>query len=269
MGIHFLAGRNFASSDTVEEAKLNKVVVNEAFVRKFLSGRSPLGERFATGRRFVKPEYEIIGVVNDTKYRSLREVPPPIFYTYDFGPHAYPDTFILHVRTFGDPRTIIEPVRERVRSIDAQVPVYEVGTLSQEVDRSLWQERLLVSLTSCFGIFSLLLSAIGIYGILAYFVARRQREIGIRMALGARPQHVIGLLTVRVIPLLAVGVLAGAVLSAGMSGWVRSVLYGVQPLDFGSDLAALSLLVAIGIGATAVPALRAMRVNPSSTLRQE
>lgn len=269
MGIHFLAGRIFASSDAFEQGKLNKVVVNEAFVRKFLSGRSALGERFATGQRFIKPEYEIIGVVNDTKYRSLREIPPPIFYTYDFGPHAYPDTFILHVRTEGDPRTIIEPVRKLLRSIDPQVPLYQVGTLSQEVDRSLWQEQLLVALTSCYGIFSLLLSGIGIYGTLAYFVARRQREIGLRMALGAQPHHVIRLVTLRVIPLLGIGVLAGAALSTFMSAWVRNLLYAVRPFDIGSDLAAVLLLAAIGIGATAVPAYRAMRVDPSSTLRQE
>ncbi len=95
MGIRFLAGRNFAPSDTFEQGKLNKTIVNAAFVRKFLNGRNALGERFATGQRFLNPEFEIIGVVNDTKYRSLREIPPPIFYTYDFGPHSYPDTFIL------------------------------------------------------------------------------------------------------------------------------------------------------------------------------
>jgi predicted permease len=101
MAIHFLAGRNFAAADAFEPGKLNKVVVNEAFVHKFLSGRSALGERFATGQRFVNPEYEIIGVVNDIKYRSLREIPPPIYYVYDFGPHAYPATFILHVKNRG------------------------------------------------------------------------------------------------------------------------------------------------------------------------
>jgi predicted permease len=254
MGIHFLAGRNFASSDTFEQGKLNKVVVNAAFVRKFLAGRSALGERFATGQRFVNPECEIIGVVNDTKYRSLREIPPPIFYTYDFGPHAYPDTFILHVRTEGDPLTIIKPVRKVLRAIDPQVPLYQVATLSQEVDRSLWQECLLMALTSCFGIFSLLLSGSGIYGILAYFAVRRHREIGVRMALGAQPCDVFRLMMQRVSPLLGIGVLAGAALSWLLSSLVRGLLYGVQPFDIGSDLAALLLIGVIGTGAIAVPA---------------
>jgi hypothetical protein len=264
-----LAGRNFASSDAVEQGKLNNVVVNEAFMRKFLNGHSALGQRFATGQRFAKPEYEIIGVVNDTKYRSLREIPPPIVYVYDFGPHAYPDTFILHVRTEGDPRTIIEPVRELLKSIDPQVPLYQVATLSQEVDRSLWQERLLVALTSCFGIFSLFLSGIGIYGILAYFVVRRQREIGLRMALGAHPYHVIRLIMQRVIPLLGIGILLGAALSSFMSALVRNLLYGVQPFDIGSDLTAILLVGLIVIGAITIPAFRAIHVDPSSTLRQE
>jgi len=95
MGIHLLAGRNFGRFDMAEEGKLGRAIVNQAFVRKFLNGRNPLGVKFGTGRQFVKPEYEIIGVVNNAKYRSLREVPPPIYYTYGFGPNAYPDPFIL------------------------------------------------------------------------------------------------------------------------------------------------------------------------------
>jgi hypothetical protein len=264
-----VAGRNFALADTFEQGKLNKAVVNEAFVRKFLNGRNALGATFATGRRFVKPEFEVIGVVNDTKYRSLREIPPPIFYTYDFGRHSYPDTFILHVRTEGDPRAVIQPVREVLRSIDSEVPLYQIATLSQEVDRSLWQERLLVALTSCFGLFALLLSGIGIYGVLAYFVARRQREIGVRMALGAQSHDVIWLLTHRVVPMLAVGVLSGAAFSAVASTWTRSLLYGVQSFDLTSDAAAVLLLLGIGIGAAALPAVRALRLDPSSVLRQE
>jgi putative ABC transport system permease protein len=149
------------------------------------------------------------------------------------------------------------------------VPLYQVGTLSQEVDRSLWQERLLVALSSCFGIFSLLLSGLGVYGILAYFVARRQREIGVRMALGAKPYHVIRLIALRVIPMLGVGVLAGTVLSRFVSAWARNLLYEVQPLDISIDLAAILLLVAIGLAASVVPAFRVMRVDPSSTLRHE
>ncbi len=269
MGIHFLAGRDFSESENPEEDKLNTVIVNAAFVRKFLNGQNPLGRQFGTGRRFIKPQYEIIGVVSDTKYRSLREVPPPILYTCDFGPKAYPDTFILHVRSHGDPHAVIQPVRELLKSIDPEVPLYQVATLSEEVDRSLWQERLLVVLTSCFGIFALLLSAIGLYGILAYFVAQRQREIGLRMALGANSGHVIRLIAGRIIPTLALGAAAGLALSWLARAWVGSVLYGVKAYDPWSTSAALVLIFTVGTGGAMAPTLRAIRVDPSLTLRQE
>jgi predicted lysophospholipase L1 biosynthesis ABC-type transport system permease subunit len=245
------------------------VVVNEAFVHKFVEGKQPIGETFATGRRFVKPTYEIIGVVGDTKYRSLREVPPPIYYTDDYGPKEYPDAFILHVRSSGDPHVIIGPVRQLVRSIDAELPLFQVDTLAEEVDQSLWQERLLVVLTCCFGAFTLSLSAIGLYGILAYFVARRQQEIGLRMALGADSRDVIWLMAQRVLPTLALGVVSGAALSWVASSWVRSLLYGVLPFDPVTFVGAILLLIGIGIGGAVMPTVRAIRVDPSSTLRQD
>ena len=269
MGIHLLMGRNFGLSDQVEEGKPDKVIVNEAFVQKFLNGRNPLGAKFDTGRQFVKPEHEIIGVVNDTKYRSLHEVPPPIYYLYGFGPNAYPDAFILHIRSHGDPHAIVEPVRRVLRSIDPEVPIYQTATLSEEIDQSLWQERLLVALTSCFGVFALSLSAIGVYGILVYFVARRQQEIGLRMALGANSRHVIWLVVRRVVPILSLGILAGMGMSALAGAWVRSLLYGVPPIDPMTNITAILLLLTIGLGGAVIPALRALRVDPSSTLRQE
>jgi hypothetical protein len=272
MGIRLLEGRGFGDADRQEEGKIARVIVNEAFVQRFLAGHSPIGRQFAAslsvGKEF-EPQYEIIGVVNDTKYRSLREVPPPIYYTYGFGPKAYPDTFILHVRTHGDPRAIIQPMRKLLLSIDPTVQFYQVATLSEEVDRSLWQERLLVALASSFGVFAMTLSAIGLYGILAYFVSARHREIGLRMALGAESGQVIWLVIQRVIPALAAGILGGAGLSLLASQWIRSILYGVQPFDPWSTSAALLLLIAIGTSAAAAPILRALRTDPASTLRQE
>jgi hypothetical protein len=267
MGIHLLAGRTFGPTDTAKERGLKKAIVNAAFVHTFLNGRNPLGEKFGTGKRFVKPQYEIIGVVNDTKYRSMRENPPPIFYTNDFGPVAYPDSFILHVRSHGDPHGIIEPVRRSLMSIDPELPLYEIATLTEEVDRSLWQERLLVALASCFGTFALSLSAIGLYGILAYFVTRRQREIGVRMALGASAWDVVWLVATRMIPILGVGVLCGEALSWFASAFLLTLLYSVSRTDPASYAGAGLLLLTIGLAGIALPALRAMRVDPSSSLR--
>ena len=269
MGIHLLDGRAFRASDVSEEGKLSEVIVNEAFVRKFLGSRNPLGQQFATGQRFEKPEYEIVGVVNDTKYRSLREIPPPIFYVCGFGPKQYPDAFRLHVRTQGDPRALIQPIRGLLKSIDPDVPLYQAGTLSEEVDQSLWQERMLVSLTSCFGAFALLLSAAGLYGMLAYFVARRRREIGLRMALGANARSVIVLVGQRVMPTLATGLSAGAALSWLARSLVSSMLYGVQPFDQWAASVTVLLLAVAAMGAAVLPVLRAVRVDPAVALRED
>jgi ABC-type antimicrobial peptide transport system permease subunit len=160
-------------------------------------------------------------------------------------------------------------MRELLRSIDPEVPFYQVATLSEEVDRSLWQERLLVAIASSFSVFAMTLSAIGLYGIMAYFVTGRRREIGLRMALGAPLGHVIWLVSKRMVPTMTAGALAGVALSLLAGTCVRSLLYGVQPFDLWSTSLALLLLIAIGIGAAASPVLRAIRVDPASTLREE
>jgi predicted permease len=270
MGMHLIAGRELKDDDLEEEGKTSHVVVNQAFVRKFLSGQNdPLGKQFSIGKEYAKPGYEIVGVVNDTNYRSLREVPPPVMYSYGLGPKKYPDTFVLHVRSRGNPREMIQRVLALVKSSDPQMPVYEVAALTDDIERSLWQERLLVALASGFGAFAIALGAIGLYGILAHFVAGRRREIGLRMALGAEPRRVIWLVVQRIVPAVAGGILAGAALSWLSGRWLASLLYGVQPFDPTSMIAALALLLAAGIAAAAIPVIRAIRLDPASTLRQE
>ena len=164
---------------------------------------------------------------------------------------------------------MIEPVRRLLNSIDPDLPLYEVATLSEEVDRSLWQERLVAALTSSFAAFALLLSAIGLYGILAYFVSRRQQEIGLRMALGADSRQVIWLVVRRVVPTIAIGLITGIALSWSAGALVRSLLYGVPAFDLSVETPATALLLAIGIAGSAVPTFRAIRVDPSSALRQD
>jgi predicted permease len=269
MGMHLIAGRELTEADRAEQGKIANVVVNEAFARHFFGGQNPLGRQFATGRQFVKPMFEIVGVVNDTKYRSLREIPPPIFYSYDFGLQPYPDTFVLHVRTHGDPRAIIQPIRRLVQSIDPAMPMYQIATLSEEIDRSLWQERSLSALGACFGAFAAALAGVGIYGILAHFVAGRRREIGVRMALGARAANLVWLVARRVLPPVAGGIAAGAVASFAASTWVRSLLYGIEPSDARSSSAAVALLLITAVAAAAAPVWRVLRLDPAATLRQE
>lgn len=269
MGIRLLAGRELEEGDRSEEGKIANVVVNQAFAHKFFEGQDPLGREFAFGKEFVKPQYRIVGMVNDTKYRSLREIPPPIFYQYTLGPKQFPDTFILHVRTHGDPRLIMAPVRALVRSLDPAMPLYQVATMAEEVDRSLWQERTLAMLGATFGVFGAALSGVGIYGILAHFVAGRRKEIGLRMALGAPRARLIWLVSNRVAAPVCGGIIAGALIAAAAGAWVRSLLYGVEPMDPRSSGLTLILLFAAAIAAAAVPVLRALRVEPASTLRNE
>jgi ABC-type antimicrobial peptide transport system permease subunit len=156
-----------------------------------------------------------------------------------------------------------------LRTIDPELPLYQVATVSDEVDDSLWQERLLAALTSCFGAFALALSAIGLYGIMAHFVGQREREIGLHMALGANSREVVHLVVRRVIPALGMGILAGAALSWLASAWVRSLLFGVQAFDPVTGGATILLFAVIGSGAAILPALRAIGVDPVVTLREQ
>jgi len=259
-----LAGREFAPSDT-QDAQPQPMVVNEEFVRRFLSTRSPIGARLGA----FNSEREIVGVVGDSYYRSLRETPPPIAYTMSFGPEMMPNAFVLYVRTSTSPVAIIEPIRKLMRSIDPAIPVYDASTLSAEVQRSLWRERLVVALARSFAVFAVVVSAIGLYGVLAYFVAQRRREIGIRLALGAAAAHVTRTVSRCIAMVLIVGFVAGIGIFAIASYWLRSLLFGVSftdPLILGASL----LLVLIMAGAAAgVPIYRALQIDPASTLKSE
>jgi predicted permease len=266
MGIHIVSGRALNRQDG-PPLKPVPVVVNQAFSMRFYQGRSPLGQVFANGAKWVEPQFQIVGVVNDTKYRSLREIPPPVFYSL-VTPSRYSAVF-LHVRTTGDARALIPAVDKLLASIDPRVPFYQEGTLEDDIDRSLWQERMLVALGVAFGGFAVVLAVIGLYGILAYFIAGRRREIGLRMALGAVPWNIGVLLLKQLLPPVVIGLAAGAAISLTGRIWVRSLLYDVSPSDPHSLAFALGVVLSIALTALAVPAWRALRVDPASTLREE
>ena len=268
MGIHFVAGHGFGPGDA-EAPKPEPVVVNQTFVNKFFSGQNPLGRTFGSGRKFISSDFRIIGVVNDTKYRSLREVPPPVFYQDGLGPKAYDQTFILHVRARSEPESVIPEVRTLLHSIDPRVPLYEISTMKEDTEHSLWEEHMLVLLATVFGIFAVALAAIGLYGILAYFVAARRREIGVRIAVGARPSHVCVLLGRQLSAAVLIGLIGGAGLSYIAGTWVRSLLYQVGQIDPWSIEVALAIVFAVVATAAALPMWRALRLDPASTLRQE
>ncbi len=275
MGMHILAGRDFTWSDEnhmfseERKRKLTNVIVNEAFVRHFFPGQDALNKLIGyTGQDgLATPEDQIIGIVSNAKYRSLREQIPPTVY----GPvvKGFDSDFILHLRTHGDPISLIAPVRQVLRSLDPELPFIEVRTLRQEVDTSLWQERLLAWLSTLFGCFAALLAGIGLFGALDFSVKAKTREIGIRAALGATPRRVVQLLLGETLPPLAGGTVLGIALYLVSARWIRQLLYNVAPSDpmaFGS---ALAFLAGVALVATVPLLWRAVRIDPASALRQE
>jgi predicted permease len=271
MGMRLLAGRIFTG---VEELRVRpgKVVVNQMFAQRYFPGADPLGKRFGKSApdHPASPDFEIIGVVNDAKYRSLRQPIQPMLY----DPDPYNGgLLVVHVRTRANPEDVIAPVRQAVASLDRAMPIIEIDTLAGEVDASSSGERLTAILGSIFAALAVLLSAAGIFGLLAYAVAQRQREIGIRMALGARPGNIRGLIGRQALAMVVMGLLAGLASSqiiARITGpLIASLLYGVSPADFRSLASAAAIVLGMAAAAAAIPAARATRLDPAAALRDD
>ena len=265
--IPILLGRDFRPSD--DQGANNVGIINERFAKKYFAGQSPIGRHVGMGMNpGTKLDIEIIGVVQDTRYESLRqEIPYELYRPYrqmgfTLGMSAY-------VRTQADPSNYFGALREAVRQVDSTVPVSDLRTLEQQVDKSLLTERLLATLSAVFGLLATLLAAIGLYGVMAYVVARRTREIGIRMALGAAAGKVVWLVMREVLILAGIGAAIGTPAAFALSRLIGAQLFGIKPTD------ALTLAsAAIGIAVVAalsgyLPARRATRIDPMLALRWE
>lgn len=261
MGMHILAGRDLTDADV--RPKAAGVVVNQAFARRFFPGQIAIGHAFGFGNTENNASFEIVGVVNDAHYRSLREPVPPTYYPLFTG-----GDFTLCVRTRRRPESLIQPVRQALTAFDPALAFAEVHTLAEEVDDSAAPERLTAILASVFGLFAALLASVGLYGLLAFSVAQRQREIGIRMALGARPQSIAQLIGGQALLLVGIGVVLGLAAAILVAPMASALLYGVAPSDPLSMAAAAILVVFVGALAALIPATRAARVDPSVALRQ-
>jgi len=267
-GLGLLAGTVFDDRPVATEEP-QPVVVNEAFARRFFGDDVAVGRVFDTGAEFQTPTYRIVGVVSNASYRSLRESDPPIFYFNPLSREApNAGSFSLLVRA-ASPDAIIEPVRAASRSIDPTVPIVETVTMSNEVGRSLWRERLATALIGAFAAVGLAVAAIGLHAILAFYVASRRREIGLRGALGARRLDVLRLIARRMTLVLPLGLLAGLAAHLAVGRRLTSLLYDVTLLDPAVAAAAGAALLAAAVLAGIVPALRALSVDPASTLRDE
>jgi len=264
LGIRFLSGRNFEPSDN--SVKPRRVIVNEAFARRFFPGENPLGKTFGNDLGApAKPDFEVVGVVSDAKYRSMREPAPPTVYELMFRD----DSLNVYVHTRGRPETIIQPVRAILAKLDPAISFSEVHTMNEEIDASTEGERLTALLASLFAALAALLAAIGIYGLLAYAVAQRRREIGIRMALGARPFDIGEMIGMQALAMVAIGVALGLAAAFMVAPFMRALLYGIAPSDPVSMIFAALFVAIVAAAATAIPASHAVRIEPASALREE
>ncbi len=257
MGVRVVEGRGFRETDA--GGKPARVIVNHAFVRQFFPGIDPIGRHVWNGLGTV---WEIVGVVNDAKYRSLREPMTPVLYNLGSD-----DVFILCVRTRIPPDAMIQPVRRELASLDPALPFIEIHPLAEEVDASAASERLTATLASLFGLLAALLAALGMYGLLAYSVAQRRREIGIRMAIGAQRADIALIVSRHSLALVGLGVAAGLGAAWEAAPAIQSLLYGVAPTDGISLAASAAFVLLVSALATAIPAVRATRVEPASALR--
>jgi predicted permease len=261
MKIPVMAGRMLTREDS--ESKRDVGVVNRTFVRKFLENRAPLGLHFG-GEGPNNPQYEIVGVVGDTKYAGLRdEIAPTAYITLKDGDAHFA------LRTAINPQALLPAVRKVVGDLDNNLPLFDVRTQTERIERLLFNERLLARLASLFGLLALVLAAIGLYGLLSYEVARRTREIGIRAALGAQNRDVLRLVGRQGLMLVVLGMVLGLVAAMGVTRSLGSLLYEVQPSDPITFFGVGALLTIVGLAACYVPARRATRVDPMVALRYE
>lgn len=267
MGIPLVRGREVTMSDTANSQKV--AVINESMARRFFNDREPIGAKFAFGGgKGVKPDIQIIGIVKDSKHASVREETKPFIYL-PYSQHPQIGNITFYIKTKQEVGQMTASLRSAVQGLDANMPIFNLKTLEQQIDESLFADRFMTLLSMCFAVLAAVLAAIGLYGVMAYTVTRRTREIGIRMALGATRGTVSWLILREVVVLALIGLVVGLPAGYGLGRLAESQLFGVKasdPLVF----AAAGLLLA---GATLLggylPARKAAGIDPLKALRYE
>jgi predicted permease len=271
MGMTLVEGREFEPADRVQGA-MPVVLVNQALARRFFPGKSALGERVRVGDDEELPWMTVVGVVGDVHNSGMDQPPrPELFFDLDqaVGYGYAPALLHLYVRSSGDPAAIVPSVRAALREIDPQVPLFRVRTMNEVVAASMTRPRFLALLLSAFSAMAMVLAAVGIYGVIAYQVARRRQEIGVRVALGADRGSIMRLVMGAGLRLVGIGILLGLAGAFVLTRTMQGLLYGVDPFDVPAFLGAAALILAVAALACWLPANAATRVDPMTALRAD
>jgi predicted permease len=263
LDIPLVSGRDFTAQDTIGAPRV--VIINELMARHFFANTNPIGKRIGLDK---VPDRMIVGVVKDAKYIDLRQPMRRHFYSPIM---QEPNLFglVIQAKTSGNPELMVANVRNQVRELDPHLPLYDVMTLKGEIDQSLAQERLLTWLISSFGVLAMLLVVLGLYGVLTFSVARRTREIGIRVALGAQRRDVFKLIITHGMILVVIGTALGIAASLAVTRLLAGLLFGVAPTNAVTFVLAALGLIAVALLACYIPARRATKVDPLVALRYE
>ncbi len=264
MGIKLLEGRDFRASDISRESEDGdrQPQVREPF---FSGDKSAIGKRLGRGLGpETKLDIEIIGVVEDSLYEGPREgVRRQVFWP------GYGGSSTFYVRTTEASSAAFNVIRNEVKRLDAGMPVYDVKTVQGQLDETLLTDRLIALLSAGFGLLATVLASVGLYGVMAFIVARRRKEIGLRLALGAEPSGVLWIVMREVLILLAIGLAIGVPAAIGLGRYVSSQLYGIQPNDPWLAIGTVLVLTIVSAAAGLIPATRASRIDPILALRYE
>ncbi len=261
MAIPVIKGRSFQPSDRPGASLA--IMVNEAFVKRYWPNREPIGGRIRT----AGADWTVVGVVGNVVMERFGEPATPYMY-YPNGQRFDPEMRIV-VRTQGNPKAMVEPVREAMRAVNPDLPMLDPLTMTENMAGALFVQSTGATLLGGLGLVALGLAALGLYGVLAFSVSQRTREIGIRMALGSVARDIVTLVVRQAARLVLIGIVVGALLAFAVGNLLRSQLFGVQPADPLTFGAVVGLLAAVGLAAAALPARRAARVDPVVTLKSE
>jgi putative ABC transport system permease protein len=265
LGISLLRGRDFMKEDGEDRPLV--AIINETMAKQFFPQQDPLGRRLTTGFTNASGQWtEIVGIVRDSKYAALSEPASPIVYMPIAQRHETGVT--LYVRASGEPASLVAQIRRELQSIEPNLPVPDIRIMAETIGASLYAPRMGAVLLTVFGGLALLLASLGVYGVLAFSIARRTREIGIRMALGADRRRVFALVIREGMTLVGIGVALGLAAGFYASAAIGRFLYDVSPRDVVTFAGVPCVLAAVALVACYLPARRAMRVDPMTALRE-